>query len=138
MELWHIRGERRLEGSCYVQGSKNASLPIIAASILCPQRCELLNVPQLRDVDAALRILRHLGCAAQQRGSDVYIDSTRLSCCAIPHELMEEMRSSVIFMGALIARCGEARLSLPGGCQLGKRPIDLHLSALRQMGGSTS
>ena len=134
MELWHIRGERRLEGSCYVQGSKNASLPIIAASILCPQRCELLNVPQLRDVDAALRILRHLGCAAQQRGSDVYIDSTRLSCCAIPHELMEEMRSSVIFMGALIARCGEARLSLPGGCQLGKRPIDLHLSALRQMG----
>ena len=134
MELWHTRGERQLEGSCFVQGSKNASLPIIAASILCPLRCELLHVPQLRDVDAALRILRHLGCKAEQHAGSVYIDSTQLSCCAIPHELMVEMRSSVIFMGALIARCGEARLSLPGGCQLGKRPIDLHLSALRQMG----
>lgn len=134
MEIWHIRGGNRLEGACFVQGSKNASLPIIAASLICPLRCELLNVPQLRDVDAALRILRHLGCSAEQRGSDVYIDSTRLSGSSIPHELMVEMRSSVIFMGALVARCGEARLSLPGGCQLGKRPIDLHLSALRQMG----
>ena len=134
MEIWHIRGGNRLDGTCFVQGSKNASLPIIAASIICPLRGELLNVPQLRDVDAALRILRHLGCSAEQRGGDVYIDSRNLSCSSIPHSLMEEMRSSVIFMGALIARCGEARLSLPGGCQLGKRPIDLHLSALRQMG----
>lgn len=134
MELWHIRGGKRLEGACFVQGSKNASLPILAASILAPLRCELHNVPQLRDVDAALRILRHLGCLAEQRGNDVYIDSSTLSGCSIPHSLMEEMRSSVIFMGALIARCGEARLSLPGGCQLGKRPIDLHLSALRQLG----
>jgi len=117
-----------------VQGSKNATLPIIAASIICPARSELMNVPQLRDVDAALRILRHIGCTAEQRGGEVYIDSTYLSCSAIPHELMVEMRSSVIFMGALLARCGEARLSLPGGCQLGKRPIDIHLSALRAMG----
>lgn len=134
MELWHVRGGNRLEGASFVQGSKNASLPIIAASIVCPVRVELRNVPQLRDVDAALRILRHLGCAAEQRGGDVYIDSTGLSGSNIPHSLMEEMRSSVIFMGALIARCGEAQLSLPGGCQLGKRPIDLHLSALCQMG----
>ena len=134
MELWHIRGGSRLEGACFVQGSKNASLPILAASIICPAETELLNVPQLRDVDAALRILRHLGCRAEQRGSQVSIDSRNLSCCSIPHSLMEEMRSSVIFMGALVARCGEARLSLPGGCQLGKRPIDLHLAALRQMG----
>lgn len=134
MELWHIRGGRRLEGTSFVQGSKNASLPIIAAAIVCPVRVELHNVPRLRDVDAALRILRHLGCSAEQRGGDVYIDSTGLSGSDIPHSLMEEMRSSVIFMGALIARCGQARLTLPGGCQLGKRPIDLHLSALRQMG----
>ena len=134
MDIWHIRGGRHLEGTCTVQGSKNASLPILAASILAPMRCELHNVPQLRDVDAALRILRHLGCLAEQRGNDVYIDSRTLSCCSIPHALMEEMRSSVIFMGALLARCGEAQLSLPGGCQLGKRPIDLHLSALRQLG----
>ena len=134
MDIWQLRGSRRLEGACYVQGSKNASLPIIAASIICPLRCELMNVPQLRDVDAALAILRHLGCTAVQRGGDVYIDSTTLSCSSIPNDLMEQMRSSVIFMGALIARCGEARLSLPGGCQLGKRPIDIHLSSLRQMG----
>lgn len=134
MDIWHIRGKRALEGTCFVQGSKNATLPIIAASIICPARSELMNVPQLRDVDAALRILRHIGCTAEQRGGEVYIDSTYLSCSAIPHELMVEMRSSVIFMGALMARCGEARLSLPGGCQLGKRPIDIHLSALRTMG----
>ena len=115
MEIWYIRGGRHLEGTCTVPGSKNASLPILAASILAPMRCELHNVPQ-------------------QRGHDVYIDSRTLSCCSIPHALMEEMRSSVIFMGALLARCGEAQLSLPGGCQLGKRPIDLHLSALRQLG----
>ena len=134
MELWHIRGGNRLVGSCFIQGSKNASLPILAASILVPLRCELHHVPQLRDVDAALRILRYLGCRAEQSGNDVYIDSSTLSGCSIPHSLMEEMRSSVVFMGALIARCGEATLSLPGGCQLGKRPIDLHLAALRQLG----
>ncbi len=134
MDIWHMKGGRALSGSCFVQGSKNATLPILAASLLCPLRCELMNVPALSDVEAALQILRHLGCAARQSGSRVYIDSRGLSGCTIPHSLMQEMRSSVIFMGALIARCGQARLSLPGGCQLGKRPIDLHLAALRQMG----
>ena len=134
MDLWHIRGGRRLEGTLRVQGSKNASLPILAACVLCPQRCELLNVPRLSDTDAALRILEYLGCAVARERDRVYIDSTMLSCSAVPHSLMAEMRSSVIFMGALLARCGEARLSLPGGCRLGKRPIDLHLAALRKLG----
>ncbi len=134
MDLWHIRGGRRLDGVCCVQGSKNASLPILAASILSPSESELHNVPRLRDIDAALRILRHLGCEAEQRDNEVYINANGVTHSAIPHKLMLEMRSSVIFMGALLARCGEARLSPPGGCQLGKRPIDLHLSALRQLG----
>ena len=134
MDIWHIRGGNRLEGSLRVQGSKNASLPILAASILCPLRCELLQVPRLYDVDAALSILRSLGCRAVQQEEGVYIDATGLSCCAVPHALMEQMRSSVIFMGALLARCGEAWLSMPGGCKLGKRPIDLHLAALRSLG----
>lgn len=134
MDLWHIRGGRRLDGVCCVQGSKNASLPILAASILSPSESELHNVPRLRDIDAALRILRHLGCEAEQRDNEVYINANGVTRSAIPHKLMLEMRSSVIFMGALLARCGEARLSPPGGCQLGKRPIDLHLSALRQLG----
>ena len=117
-----------------VQGSKNACLPILAAAVIAPQRCELLRLPALSDVEAALSILRCLGCTVCREEGSVYIDSATLSACAIPHELMAEMRSSVIFMGALLARCGEARLSLPGGCKLGKRPIDLHLSALRALG----
>lgn len=134
MDIWRIRGGRKLEGVCFVQGSKNASLPILAASILAPAESELQNVPQLKDIDAALRILRHLGCTAEQRDNEVYINAHGVTSCSIPHKLMLEMRSSVIFMGALLARCGEARLSPPGGCQLGRRPIDLHISALRQLG----
>ena len=134
MDIWRIRGGRRLDGVCCVQGSKNASLPILAASMLAPAESELQNVPQLRDIDAALRILRHLGCAAEQRDHEVNIDARGLVRSTIPHRLMLEMRSSVIFMGALLARCGEARLSPPGGCQLGRRPIDLHLMALRELG----
>lgn len=134
MELWRIRGGRRLEGECVVQGSKNASLPILAACLLCPGQVELRRVPHLRDVDAALEILRSLGCGARQQGDRVYIDASGLSTYGISPALMEQMRSSVIFMGALLARCGQAELSLPGGCRLGKRPIDLHLSALRKLG----
>lgn len=134
MDIWQLRGGNSLEGACFVQGSKNASLPIIAASLICPLRAELMNVPRLRDVDAALRILRALGCRAQQSGGDLYIDSAGMCRSSIERSLMMEMRSSVFFMGALLARCGRARLSLPGGCQLGARPIDMHLAALRQLG----
>ena len=136
MDIWTIRGGNRLGGVCRVQGSKNASLPILAASILRPAESEVTNVPRLRDIDAALRILRHLGCRAEQKGNTLYIDARGLVQSAVPHELMAQMRSSVIFMGALLARCGEARLSPPGGCQLGRRPIDLHLAALRQLGAA--
>lgn len=134
MELWRIRGGRPLEGECRVQGSKNATLPILAACLLCPGTVELTGVPRLRDVDAASEILRHLGCRIRWEDTRLYIDASGVAGCAIPHDLMEKMRSSVIFMGALLARCGQARLSLPGGCRLGKRPIDLHLKALRELG----
>ena len=134
MDIWHIRRCFRLEGEYPVQGSKNASLPILAASIVCPAVTELEGIPCLDDVDAALRILRHLGCETRQDGHSVYIDSRTVSLSHIPKDLMAEMRSSVIFMGALLARCGEAKLSPPGGCQLGKRPIDLHLYSLRRLG----
>jgi UDP-N-acetylglucosamine 1-carboxyvinyltransferase len=134
MDIWHVRGGNRLFGSCRVQGSKNASLPLLAASIALPARSRIRNVPKISDVDAAVSILSHLGCRVEREEDELRIDSTELSGAEIPRELMVEMRSSVIFMGALLARCGEARLSLPGGCQLGKRPIDLHLSSLRAMG----
>lgn len=140
MEIWHLKGGNRLFGSCRVQGSKNASLPVLAASVALPSRSVIHNVPRLYDVDAAVSILSHLGCRVT-RGKDentLVIDSREVGLAEIPRDLMEEMRSSVIFMGALLARCGEAKLSLPGGCQLGKRPIDLHLAALRQMGAEIS
>lgn len=136
MDIWHIRGGHHLEGSCRIQGSKNASLPILAAAILCPRRCELLNVPRLTDVEAALAILRHLGCRVQREEDRVLIDTSTLSNCEVPHSLMAEMRSSIVFMGPLLTRCREARLSTPGGCHLGKRPIDLHLMAMRSLGAN--
>ncbi len=134
MAIWHISGGKRLEGACFVQGSKNAALPILAASVLTPAVTELINVPRLSDVDASLRILRQLGCVAEQCDNDVYIDSSAVTSCEIPREMMETMRSSVLFMGALLARCGEVRLSRPGGCKLGERPVDMHLSALEALG----
>ena len=119
MAIWHCSGEKCLEGACFVQGAKNAVLPILAASVVCPTETDLLNVPQLSDVEMSLRILRSLGCTAQQQENDVYIDSRALSSNVIPQSMMESMRSSVLFMGALLARCGEVHLTLPGGCRLG-------------------
>ncbi len=134
MSVWHIAGGNRLSGSVTVQGAKNAVPPIMAASVLAPGETELLNVPTLRDVNTTIRILRGLGCSVEREGDAVYIDSRPMSRSEIPHSLMRELRSSVIFLGALLARCGHARLSMPGGCELGPRPIDLHLMALRALG----
>ncbi len=134
MSVWHIAGGNRLSGSITVQGAKNAVLPIMAASVLAPGETELLNVPMLRDVDTTIRILRGLGCSVEREGDVVNIDSRSLERAEIPHRLMRELRSSVIFLGALLARCGHAKLSMPGGCELGPRPIDLHLMALRALG----
>ncbi|MBE6969813.1 MAG: UDP-N-acetylglucosamine 1-carboxyvinyltransferase [Ruminococcaceae bacterium] len=134
MSVWHIKGGNRLSGSVGVQGSKNAVLPIIAASLLSGCETELTNCPELSDVEAAVDILRHLGCSALRSGDRLEIDSRELSRCDIPRELMHRMRSSVIFLGPLLARCGEAHIFVPGGCELGKRPVDLHLHALRRLG----
>lgn len=137
MAIWNVIGGNRLEGVSFVQGSKNAVLPILAASIAVPTVTELMNVPVLSDVSASLRILRHLGCTAEQDGNDVYIDSTNINNNVIPREMTECMRSSVLFMGALLARCGEANISLPGGCNLGSRPVDMHVEAMRKLGAET-
>ncbi len=138
MTIWRVAGGRRLSGELPVQGSKNAVLPILAASILAPCQTLLTGVPDLRDVRITLRILRHLGCAVSREGDHVWIDSRPMNACEIPHSLMRELRSSVIFLGAILSRCGQARLSLPGGCELGPRPVDLHLEALRALGASVT
>lgn len=129
-----ITGNSKLSGEVKVQGSKNSTLPILAATLLCEDEAVLYNCPDLSDVDATIQILRYLGCFVKRSDNTLVVDTTSISRSDIPHDLMLKMRSSIIFLGVLIARCGRAKLSLPGGCEIGPRPIDLHLWALRQMG----
>ncbi len=129
-----IRGARELRGEVRIHGAKNSTLPLMAASLVCGGKCYLHNCPSLSDVDTSERILRHLGCSVQRSGGEIVIDPLSTERCDIPDDLMREMRSSIIFLGAIVARMGKAVLSYPGGCELGPRPIDLHLSALRRMG----
>lgn len=129
-----IEGGRPLEGRLAVQGAKNSVLPILAATLLAPGTSVIHNCPRLSDVSVMLEILRRLGCKVRQEGDTVAVDATHLNRCDIPERMMRELRSSVIFLGALLARMGQAELSFPGGCELGPRPIDLHLSGLRALG----
>ena len=129
-----IRGGSRLRGETEIQEAKNSVLPILAATLLTADQVELRGCPRLRDVDASARILRSLGCEARWEGNTFLVDTKDLSGCAVSDTLMREMRSSAIFLGAILARCGQAELSYPGGCELGPRPIDLHLSGLRDLG----
>ena len=128
------RGGNRLEGEVTIQSAKNSVLPVLAATILTGGTVELRRCPHLRDVEASIRILQALGCRAEWQGDTLTVDTSGMSGCGIPDALMREMRSSVIFLGAILARCGQASLSSPGGCELGPRPIDLHLSGLRMLG----
>ena len=134
MDAIHISGGHRLEGEIPIHGAKNSALPLLAATLLAADVSELTNCPRLSDVTASLAILRHLGCVVTQEGNRVTVDATHLRCGQVPDELMRAMRSSIVFLGAIVARCGEAVLTYPGGCELGPRPIDLHLSALRRLG----
>ena len=129
-----IQGGNRLAGEVTIQGAKNSVLPVLAATILTGGEVELRRCPHLRDVEASIRILQALGCRAAWQGDNLAVDTSRMSGCAIPDALMREMRSSAIFLGAILARCGQAELSYPGGCELGPRPIDLHISGLRALG----
>ena len=134
VSVFVVEGGRRLSGEVQPQGSKNSALPILAATLLCRGECILHNCPRLSDVEASLKILRYIGCTAHREGSTVIVDTDSVDRFEIPSELMHRMRSSIIFLGAMIARLDRVRMSFPGGCELGPRPIDLHLSALREMG----
>ncbi len=134
MSAYVISGGRRLEGCVSVHGAKNSVLPILAATILSGGVSVIHNCPELSDVAASIAILEHLGCRVRREGETVTVDSAGLDRCDIPEKLMREMRSSVIFLGPILARAGQARVSMPGGCELGPRPVDLHLAALRRLG----
>ena len=129
-----VEGGEHLRGELTIQGSKNSVLPILAATLLCADTCLIENCPKLRDVEASIAILRHLGCCTHWEGDALAVDTAHMDRSAVPDALMREMRSSVIFLGAILARCGNATICYPGGCELGPRPIDLHLSALRALG----
>jgi len=129
-----ITGGRVLEGSLRVQGAKNSALPLLAASVLSEGVSVFRNCPRLTDVEATVQILRRVGCRVYADGDSLTVDASGPITPEVPDELMRQMRSSVIFLGALLSRCGEVCLSLPGGCELGPRPVDLHLMALRSLG----
>jgi UDP-N-acetylglucosamine 1-carboxyvinyltransferase len=129
-----IHGGKKLTGEVRIHGAKNSTLPLMAATLVCSGKCTLHNCPVLSDVDTSVHILRYLGCGVEVSGSDIVVDPVPVDRSDIPDHLMREMRSSIVFLGAIVSRMGQATLSYPGGCELGPRPIDLHLSALRKMG----
>ena len=134
MSRFVLRGGERLSGELTAQGAKNSVLPILAATILSRGVCVLRRCPRLRDVEVSLEILRYIGAAAEREGDSLLVDTSGVCRRAVPDALMRETRSSAIFLGAILGRCGSAELSYPGGCELGPRPIDLHLRGLRQLG----
>jgi len=131
-----INGGKRLSGEINIQGAKNSVLPVLAATILCSGECTIHNCPDLYDVETSVKILTQLGCRCKREHNSVTVDSSNINNFEIPESLMREMRSSVVYLGAIIGRTGKAVISSPGGCELGPRPIDLHLSSLRDMGVS--
>ncbi len=129
-----LNGGKKLSGKITVQGAKNSVLPVLAGTILCDGECIIKNCPNLSDVETSLKILNQLGCKCQKGTNQVSVNSSTINSYKIPEDLMREMRSSVVFLGAIIGRTKKAVISSPGGCELGPRPIDLHLSALEKMG----
>lgn len=134
MQSYIIEGGRRLEGVVSISGSKNASLPIIAGSILSGRTTKLYNVPNIHDTQITLKILQLLGCKVKKSNGKIEINSKTMSKTEIPEDLMRQMRSTVIMAGAIIGRFKEATFSYPGGCEIGARPIDLHLKAFKKLG----
>ncbi len=136
MDTIVIEGGRTLGGDVVVSGSKNAALPLLFATLLTPERCVLRNVPVLRDVRTALDVLRHLGARVEQSpdGHELVVDTSAVAGTEAPYELVKTMRASFLVLGPLLARFGTARVSTPGGCAIGARPVDLHLSGLEQLG----
>ena len=133
-----INGNRKLNGEITVQGAKNSVLPILVATLLVNGTSVIHNCPILSDVEATIKILRYLGCIVTREGHTVTIDSTNVNRNDVPDNLMREMRSSIVFLGGILGRMGKAVLSTPGGCEIGLRPIDLHLSSMEQFGATVT
>jgi UDP-N-acetylglucosamine 1-carboxyvinyltransferase len=131
-----IRGGVVLEGEIEVSGAKNAALPLLFATLLTPEPCRLRHVPALADIRTTLKVLEHLGAAVTpgEEGHEVTVEARQLTSTEAPYQLVKTMRASFLALGPLLARFGHARVSTPGGCAIGARPVDLHLAGLEKMG----
>jgi len=129
-----VKGGKKLRGEIGIDGAKNSVLPILAATILNGGENVIKNCPMFKDVEVILDILRSIGCKVKVEGNVAIIDSSTITSTFVPEDLATEMRSSIILMGPILAREGKVTISYPGGCEIGPRPIDLHLKALRSLG----
>ena len=134
MAKYIIKGSNKLEGKVKISGSKNAALPIIAASILIAGKTTLYNVPNIHDTQMMFEILKNLGGKVEKKNNKIIIDTSKIKKYEIPEDLMRQMRSSVILAGSLIGKYQKAIFSYPGGCDIGTRPIDLHLKGFEKLG----
>ncbi|AFJ84710.1 MULTISPECIES: UDP-N-acetylglucosamine 1-carboxyvinyltransferase [Burkholderia] len=138
MDKLVIEGGRRLSGEIVVSGAKNAALPILCAGLLSAEPVELDNVPNLKDVCTTLKVLNQMGVQSETDGCRVRLDASRVDNLVAPYELVKTMRASILVLGPLLARFGEAKVSLPGGCAIGARPVDQHIKGLQAMGAEIS
>jgi UDP-N-acetylglucosamine 1-carboxyvinyltransferase len=138
MDKLVIEGGRRLSGEIVVSGAKNAALPILCAGLLSAEPVELDNVPNLKDVRTTLKVLNQMGVQSETDGCRVRLDASRVDNLVAPYELVKTMRASILVLGPLLARFGEAKVSLPGGCAIGARPVDQHIKGLQAMGAEIS
>src|SRR5688572_13750865 len=126
MDKLLIRGGKRLNGEVAIAGAKNAALPELCAALLVGEPMVLANVPRLQDVATMARLLRHMGVAVERAESEpgtMHLDASRITAAEAPYELVKTMRASILVLGPLLARLGQARVSLPGGCAIGSRPV---------------
>jgi UDP-N-acetylglucosamine 1-carboxyvinyltransferase len=131
---FRIQGGTPLEGEIHVSGSKNSALPALAACLLTGDKITLDRIPPVRDIRTMLELLRHTGAEVHQDGCRVVVEAHKIACPEAPYEVVKTMRASSLVLGPLVARCGRARVSMPGGCAIGARPIDLHVAALEHLG----
>jgi UDP-N-acetylglucosamine 1-carboxyvinyltransferase len=136
MQKLKIRGGKTLNGSVRISGAKNAALPIISASLLSAEPLALTNVPQLNDIGTMVKLLAQMGVTAERQAESLTLSAAKIADKTAPYEMVKTMRASILVLGPLLARFGEAKVSLPGGCAIGARPVDIHIKGLEAMGAS--
>ena len=134
LDCFEIVGGNKLFGEIKNQTSKNATLPILSASLLCNEKVTIYDAPEISDVNNMLKILKKIGVKVRKRGKDISLNPTMATNCQIDCELSKKMRSSLFLLGPMLSKFGEVDLTLPGGCNIGKRPIDLHIKSLKKLG----